>query len=318
MGYFSRFVGPVAVLAMLAPVSGKAADDVAALRAEIDALKADYAQRVTALEARIEQLAASATTAAAAPVEPPPPAQSSPGTSPPARGSSAFNPSISVILAGNYADLSQDPGDFHIAGFMPSGGEVGPGERSFNLGESEVTLAASVDPYFTAALTMALSAEGEIGVEEAFFRTTSLPAGFSVKGGRFFSGFGYLNEIHAHAWDFVDQPLVYQAFYRRAVRPGRRAGEVARADGPVPRVRRGNGQRRRVPRHSPRPQRPQWHDAFHAPGRRPRRRDRVARGRVVDGPGCGGPHLRRRRQHRQCRRQLVHRQFARPGSSTRR
>ena len=96
---------------------------------------------------------------------------------------------------------------------MPSGGEIGPGERSFNLGESEVTFAASVDPYFSAALTVALSGEGEIGVEEAFARTTSLPAGFAVKGGRFFSGFGYLNEIHAHAWDFVDQPLVYQAFY---------------------------------------------------------------------------------------------------------
>ena len=118
-----------------------------------------------------------------------------------------------MILAGNYADLSQDPADFNFAGFMPSGGEIGPGERSFNLGESEVTFAASVDPYFTAALTVALSGEGEIGVEEAFARTTSLPAGFSVKGGRFFSGFGYLNEIHAHAWDFVDQPLVYQAFY---------------------------------------------------------------------------------------------------------
>jgi hypothetical protein len=35
----------------------------------------------------------------------------------------------------------------------------------------------------------------------------------SIKGGQFFSGFGYLNEIHAHAWDFVDQPLVYQAFF---------------------------------------------------------------------------------------------------------
>ena len=49
-----------------------------------------------------------------------------------------------MILAGNYADLSQDPADFHFAGFMPSGGEVGPGERSFNLGESEITFAASV------------------------------------------------------------------------------------------------------------------------------------------------------------------------------
>jgi hypothetical protein len=197
----------VAVAAMVAPVTVQAADDIAALRAEIAALKAEYAQRVTALESRIDQLETSATVAAA-PVEPSP---APPPT--PARTSSAFNPAISVILAGNYADLSQDPGDFNFAGFIPSGGEIGPGDRSFNLGESEVTFAASVDPYFTAALTMALSAEGEIGVEEAFARTTSLPAGFSVKGGRFFSGFGYLNEIHAHAWDFVDQPLVYQAFY---------------------------------------------------------------------------------------------------------
>jgi hypothetical protein len=193
------------------PGNAQAADDVAALRAEIEALKADYARRVGALEARIDQLeTAPGATVAAAPAEPeqpPPPAAA------PARGSSAFNPSISVILAGNYADLSQDPADYRFAGFMPNGGEIGPGERSFNLGESEVTFAASVDPYFTAALTMALSGDGEIGVEEAFFRTTSLPAGFSIKGGRFFSGFGYLNEIHAHAWDFVDQPLVYQAFY---------------------------------------------------------------------------------------------------------
>ncbi|MBP7012191.1 MAG: hypothetical protein KBB53_00025 [Steroidobacteraceae bacterium] len=209
MGYLSRIIGPVAITAMVAPVTGQAANDIDALRAEIAALKAEYAQRVTALEARIEHLETSATTAAApAQVEPPPPTPAAP-----ARNSSAFNPAISVILAGNYADLAQDPADFNFAGFVPSGGEIGPGDRSFNLGESEVTFAASVDPYFSAALTMALSAEGEIGVEEAFARTTSLPAGFSVKGGRFFSGFGYLNEIHAHAWDFVDQPLVYQALY---------------------------------------------------------------------------------------------------------
>jgi hypothetical protein len=210
VGHFSRIIGPAAMAALIAPVTVQAADDVDALRAEIAALKAEYAQRVTALEARIDQLEATATVAAAAPVEPPPPAAPAPA---PARTSSAFNPSISAILTGNYADLSEDPADFNFAGFMPSGGEIGPGERSFNLGESEVTIAASVDPYFSAAMTVALSGEGEIGVEEAFARTTSLPAGFTVKGGRFFSGLGYLNEIHAHAWDFVDQPLVYQAFY---------------------------------------------------------------------------------------------------------
>ena len=118
-----------------------------------------------------------------------------------------------MILTGNYANLSQDPADYHIAGFMPPEEGVGPGDRSFNLGESEVTLSANVDPYFLGTLTVAITSDNEIEVEEAYFRTTALPAGLSVKGGQFFSGFGYLNEIHAHAWDFIDQPLVYQAFF---------------------------------------------------------------------------------------------------------
>jgi hypothetical protein len=118
-----------------------------------------------------------------------------------------------VILAGNYANLSQDPSDYTIAGFVPPPEGVGPGDRSFNLGESEVTLAASIDPYFTGTLTAAITSDNEISVEEAYFRTTALPNGFSIKGGQFFSGLGYLNEAHAHTWDFVDQPLVYQSFF---------------------------------------------------------------------------------------------------------
>ncbi len=50
-------------------------------------------------------------------------------------------------------------------------------------------------------------------MEEAYFKTLALNNGFTLKGGRFFSGVGYLNEIHAHAWDFVDQPLVYQVLF---------------------------------------------------------------------------------------------------------
>jgi len=118
-----------------------------------------------------------------------------------------------VILTGNYAHLSQDPADYAVAGFMTPEEGVGPGDRSFNLGESEITLSASIDPYFMGSLTAAITSENEIEVEEAYFRTLALPAGLSIKGGQFFSGFGYLNEIHAHAWDFVDQPLVYQAFF---------------------------------------------------------------------------------------------------------
>ena len=203
---------PIAALAavacaVLAPAA-RADDDAAALRAELQSLKSDYETRVAALEARIAQLENTASAAEVVAAEATPPAPATATSS-----ASAFNPAISVILAGNYADTSRDPDDWHMAGFMPSGGEVGPGERSFNLGESELTVAASVDPYFTAQLTAAITGEDEIAVEEAYFRTTALPAGFTLKGGRFFSGFGYLNEVHAHAWDFADQPLVYQAFF---------------------------------------------------------------------------------------------------------
>jgi hypothetical protein len=199
------------VLAILPDVSC-AADDVAALRAELQALKNDYRTRVDALETRIQQLETSGQAAAALP----PPPEPRPPEAPTARsagGASAFNPAISLILGGSYTSTSRDPADWNIAGFPPSGGEVGPGERSFNLGESELTFAASIDPYFSGQLTAAITGENEIEVEEAFVRTTALPDGLTGKMGRFLSGFGYLNEVHAHAWDFVDQPLAYQAMF---------------------------------------------------------------------------------------------------------
>jgi hypothetical protein len=201
----------VAILsaALLVSVLGSppaAAEDVASLRSELDGLKSEYAARIARLEARIAELEAQA-------AAPPPPPPSPPLVASRATGTgTAFNPTMSVILAGTYANLSEDPATYRIAGFIPAGPDVGPGTRSFNLGESEITLAANVDPYFYANLTASMLADNTISVEEAYFRTTALSRGFTVKGGRFFSAIGYLNEIHAHAWDFIDQPLVYQAF----------------------------------------------------------------------------------------------------------
>ena len=235
MGKVPFHLSVAACAAALLPSVTLAASDaeVAALRAEIARVKAEYAERISKLEAMADQLqtsgdtgataAVDASLAAAAPSESAAPAVAEPvaappvePTSPPAQGqgsASAFNPAISLILAGNYANLSNNPGDYAIQGFMPAGDETGPGDRSFNLGESEITIAASIDPYFMGSLTAAISAENEIGVEEAFFRTTALPVGFTIKGGQFFSSIGYLNEMHAHNWDFIDQPLVYQAFF---------------------------------------------------------------------------------------------------------
>lgn len=201
----------VAALLALAVSVPARADDTAALRAELEAVKSEYASRIAALEERIQQLETQQAAASAnppAPAEVAPPAPSGAGANPLA----AFNPAMSVILSGSYANLEQDPANYRIAGFIPSGGDVGPGARGFSLGESELTLTANVDPYFFGNVTAAIAGNNEISVEEAFFRTTALRAGFTLKGGRFFSGLGYVNEVHAHAWDFIDQPLVYQAF----------------------------------------------------------------------------------------------------------
>ncbi len=203
----SRVCVAAALLLTLVVPAAAQADEIESLRTEIESLKADYAARLQALEARIDELEVQNRTAPGAE------SMGAASASVARNALTAFNPAMSVILGGHYANVSQDPESYAISGFIPSGGEIGPGERSFNLGESELTLSASIDPYFAGAFTAAVTPENEIEIEEAFFRTSALPAGFTVKGGRFFSALGYLNEMHAHAWDFTDQPLAYQAFF---------------------------------------------------------------------------------------------------------
>jgi hypothetical protein len=130
-----------------------------------------------------------------------------------AADNSSFNPAVSLILSGTYANLQKDPDTWHLSGFQPSGDEIGPGSRSFNLGETELSLSANIDTMFYGETQLSVASDNTIGVEQAFIQTTSLPQGLTVKAGRFFAGLGYLNEQHAHTWDFVDAPLVYQAFF---------------------------------------------------------------------------------------------------------
>jgi len=218
MAKLAPIAGAMVVGLLLLPNAGKAApDDVAALRAELEALKADYTSRVQALETRIKQLESAVATAQLAqpgaapapPAFPQPPPVAPPGKS---SNATAFNPAISMILTGNYASLSQDPATYRVAGFIPPPSGEGPGDRSFNLDESELTVASNVDPYFFGNVTAAIQGGNSIDIEEAYFKTLALNNGFTIKGGRFFSATGYLNEIHSHNWDFADQPLVYQVF----------------------------------------------------------------------------------------------------------
>jgi len=122
----------------------------------------------------------------------------------------AFNPAFSLILSGVYGSVQRDPA-MPATGFAmnPNSGH----EQGFNLGESEMGVSANIDPQFRGVATLALDPAGGISVENAFVQTTSLGEGLNLKFGRFFSGLGYLNEVHAHAWDFVDQPLVYAVLW---------------------------------------------------------------------------------------------------------
>jgi len=211
MAKLTPIAAAIVFVCLVWPGAGHAAtDDLAALRAELEALKSDYTSRVQALEARIKQLESAVVTATTAPPAYPQPSP----VAPPAKSSNAtaFNPAISMILTGNYASLSQDPATYRVAGFIPPPSGEGPGRRSFNLDESELTVASNVDPYFFGNVTAAIQGDNSIDIEEAYFKTIALNNGFTIKGGRFFSATGYLNEIHSHNWDFVDQPLVYQVF----------------------------------------------------------------------------------------------------------
>ena len=206
--------------------------DIAVLRQEIQQMRNEYETRIADLESRLDaaekvamqaeasaqtaqeqaqqasQLAVESSQQAAAP------ALDSTASSISVSPDNSFNPSIGVIFQGQAWAFANDPEEHSIPGF-PLGGEAGLPSEGFSLGETEINIAANVDDKFTAKLTVPIAVEDgevEVELEEAWVETLRLPAGLSLRMGRFFSEIGYLNSVHAHAWDFADQPLAYDAF----------------------------------------------------------------------------------------------------------
>jgi hypothetical protein len=207
MSFKRKILAASIALALAAPLGAQAADsaELAQIREQIKQMKESYESRIQSLEKRLQQAEEKAVLSHSSD------AQDSARRT--AVSAGAFNPEMSLILSGSYANLSQDPADYRIAGFLPNGGEIGPGQRGFGLGESELVVAANIDSYLRGQFTLAVTPEDTVEVEEAFVQSLGLGNGLTVKGGRFLSGVGYLNEQHAHTWDFVDAPLAYQAFF---------------------------------------------------------------------------------------------------------
>ncbi|MCU7921725.1 MAG: hypothetical protein KZQ88_03415 [Candidatus Thiodiazotropha sp. (ex Dulcina madagascariensis)] len=125
-----------------------------------------------------------------------------------------FNPAISLILDGRFNAYDNET-DYELPGFM-LGGEAGRGEEGFHLGHNELVISANVDDLFYGKMTAVVAdheGETEVELEEAFIETLALGSGLTVKGGRFFSAIGYLNQQHPHSWDFADAPLIYRGLF---------------------------------------------------------------------------------------------------------
>jgi hypothetical protein len=177
--------------------------DLAALRAEFDqklkALQADYEARLKEMETRLAQTRETAESAQAAADQ---------AAHPPA-SANAFNPEISLILQGGYNQ--RKAGERRPTGYLQDAG-IGAPARGFSLDDTELVMAANIDPYFRGSTNIVL-ADGQANIEEAWFQTLSLDHGLTVKGGRYLSGIGYQNEQHPHAWDFADNNLMYQTLF---------------------------------------------------------------------------------------------------------
>jgi hypothetical protein len=181
--------------------------ELAELREEIRRMKQEYENRIRVLEERLQ----SAGPAAAKPATPADTPASTARTA--ATGVAGYGANVGLVLNARHASLQRDPATYALPGFLlPK--EAGPGQRGLALGESELSIEGNIDPHFFGSATLAYATEGaetKTHLEEAYVATTALPHGFTVKGGRFNSRIGYLNEFHRHADDFTDRPLPYRA-----------------------------------------------------------------------------------------------------------
>ncbi|MDR1463391.1 MAG: hypothetical protein LBI68_09705, partial [Azoarcus sp.] len=205
--------------------SAQLADEVAALREQIAQMKATYEGRIAALEEKLDaaaqkhavnERAATEQTSAQAVSQASSPEPQTVDRVAARGGASAFNPEVSLILQGAYKSRKEVE-ERNIGGFVGAehhhgDGIEGDNKRGFALDHSELVLAANIDPNFRGQATLALN-DDEVEVEEAWFQTTALGHGMGLKAGRFLSGIGYLNEQHAHQWDFYEQPLMYKALF---------------------------------------------------------------------------------------------------------
>jgi hypothetical protein len=278
---FNRKVIAAAV-ALAFPGAALAQDaDLGKIREEIKQMKGTYEQRIQGLEERLKEAEAKS-----GKVEPAPAAMGGRG------GESAFNPAVSLILQGTYANTSQDPNTFQITGFVPSGGEVGPPKRSFGLGETELALSANIDPYFRGTAVVAITPENEAEVEEAYFPDPGPVAGLRPQGRALLLRHRLPERGPPARVGLPGRAAAVQGVSRQPAQAGRAAAEMGRADADLSRARRRGLERGPVSRQRPQQERLGRRRGFRPPRRRHRIELFLARGRFLPEEHRAGPGLR--------------------------
>ena len=215
------------------PAAAEQTDDINSLRQEMDELRrrdAETRRRLEELQQHLDRLQAPPPAAAPVvqPAAPPltPPAQ-------PAHAAEALDRAVEALgqpapTAGSQDLLATQVGPTRLRLIDLSfdtiatvgtstatddeirqleGGVHDPQRRGFTLQSGELALSGAVDPYFTGQAYIAFTPD-EVDLEEAFMTTTALPLGLQIKAGYFLTEFGRINQVHPHAWEWVDQPVI--------------------------------------------------------------------------------------------------------------
>jgi hypothetical protein len=85
-------------------------------------------------------------------------------------------------------------------------------ELSFE--ELEVALVGPLNPYASAEVYVGIHGTTEVELEEAkLMLDRYFPGGFGLTVGHYLLDFGQLNQVHSHAYPFVDRPLMHEELF---------------------------------------------------------------------------------------------------------
>ncbi|MCH8325565.1 MAG: hypothetical protein IIB83_03230 [Bacteroidetes bacterium] len=113
---------------------------------------------------------------------------------------SNVNPNISLI------------GTFNTQTFLGKD-VIDKGKLIFNSPELELFIDDYLNPYARGTVDISFE-DGIFGVEELYVSIVrGLPLDIQIKAGKYLVGFGKLNQVHAHAWPFINRPLFHQIYF---------------------------------------------------------------------------------------------------------